>query len=392
MSLPDPISEQLNRLLCAYAGTQVDIINREPIGEGWTAQVVPDPWPWVTRCTVEDDTGVLPRSVIVKVRRPEDHTRGEAGQFHNERAALQFLTSLDNAVAPRLLAADDGILVMEDLGTGPALDDLLTGNDASAAEDGLVTFARGLARMHATTAGYAAEYYRLRSSLGPVDPFFERISIGGTGIEHAWSRLQEIVADRPYLPTLSAAGSDVDELLRVLSEPGPYLAFSNGDTCPQNCRLSEGGLRFIDFEGACFRHALLDATALRFPFQACPCWSRLPEDASRRAEDAYRKESARSCPDVLDHASYMQGLAAGCAAWTLVRAMRLPKLENADAPHPMGFSRRGQLLDAIAVTVSCAQESGALQSLGSWLADLADALRGRWPHIAQAQAVYPAFR
>jgi tRNA A-37 threonylcarbamoyl transferase component Bud32 len=348
----------------------------------------------VARCTIEGDTGAAPGSVIVKARRPEDHVRGEPERLHNERAALEFLASIGSAAGPRLLTADGeaGILVMEDLGTGPALEDLLVGGDPSAAGRGLVAFAGALGRMHADTAGHAAEYYGLRSRLGPVDLASDRISILGNSIERSWSRLREIIAERPYLPTPNGAGPDADELLRVLSEPGPYLAFSNGDTCPANCRISARGVRFIDFEHAAFRHALLDAAALRFPFPACPCWSRLPEDVGRRAEDAYREQVARSCPDVLDRASYAHGLTAACAAWTIVRAVRLPKLEMADEPHPMHFSRRGQLLDAIDTTVSCSQQSRSLQCLASWLADIGDALSARWPHIASTQPLYPAFR
>lgn len=394
MSLPHAVSQRVAGLLCAYAGTDVRIVHSEPITEGWSAQFGAYPWPWVTRCFIEDDSGAAPASVIVKVRRPQAHLRGEPERLQHERAALEFLTSIGSAVGPRLLAADDeaGILILEDLGIGPALEDLLVGDDASVAEHGLLAFAGTLGRMHATTAGHAAEFYQLRSSFGPVDPAFDRISILGNDIEHSWSRLQEIVAERPYLPAPNGVGSDVDELLGILSEPGPYLAFTNGDPCPQNCRMSGDGVRFIDFEAASFRHALLDAAALRFPFPACPCWARLPEDVGRRAEDAYRKEMARVCPDVLDHTSYAHGLTAACAAWTLVRAVRLPKLENADEAHPMGFSRRGALLDTIGVTVSCAHQSHSLQSLASWLADVSDALRVRWPHITPTQPLYPAFQ
>lgn len=391
MSLPDAVSRRVTRLLCEYAGTHVRIARRAPVAEGWSAQF--GAHPWVTRCTIEGDTGAVPGSVIVKVRRPEVHRRSEPERLHRERAALEFLTSIGSAVGPRLLADDDeaGILVMEDLGTGPALEDLLLGSDAPVAEHGLVAFAGTLGRMHATTAGRAAEYYQVRSRRGPVDPAFDRISILGIGIGRSWSQLREIVADRPYLPTPNAVDSDVDELLRVLSEPGPYLALSNGDTSPANCRMVDG-VRFIDFEDASFRHALLDAAALRFPFPACACWSRLPADIGRRAEDAYRQELARSCPDVLDHASYAHRLTAACAAWTIVRAVRLPKLENADEPHPLRFSRRGQLLDTIGATVRCSRQARSLQSLASWLADVGDDLRARWPHITSPQPVYPAFQ
>lgn len=389
MSLPDAVSRRVTTLLREYFGAQVHIDHSEPIGEGWSAQF--GAWPWITRCAIADDTGAA-GSVIVKLRRPESHSRSAPQGLRNERAALEFLTSIGGAFGPRLLAADDGMLIMEDLGAGPALEDLLVGSDAVAAEDGLVAFAIALGRLHAITMGHAEEFYALRRRLGPVDPAYDRPSILGDDLGRSWSRLRQIVAERPYLPATNRAGPDVDELMRVLSEPGGYLAFSQGDTCPQNCRIVDGGVRFVDFEDAAFQHALLDAAALRFPFPACPCWSRLPQEVSRRAEGAYRQELARSCPDVLDQASYEHGLAAACAAWAIVRMVRLPKLENVDAAHPMRFSRRGQLLDTIAIAVSCAQESGSLPCLASWLADAGDALRRRWPHISSTQPCYPAFQ
>jgi hypothetical protein len=332
--------------------------------------------------------------VIVKARHPAHHFRSEPERFHNEQAALEFLNGIASAAGPRLLLADHeaGMLIMEDLGTGPALEDLLVAHNTSAAADGLVAFATALGRMHATTIGHAASYSQLRRRHGPVDPAFDRVSILGIAIEEAFRQLQEITASRPYLPSPTAVRKDVDEILRVLAEPGPFIAFSNGDTSPANCRMLDGGCRFLDFEHACFRHALLDVAALRFPFPGCPCWSHLPEDVSQRAEDAYRKEMARSCPEVLNPRRYTHELTAACAAWTIVRTVRLPRLEKIDEPQPLGFSRRGQLLDTITTTMSCSQQSRSLQSLASWLTNLHEALRLRWPHLPQAQPLYPAFR
>jgi len=101
---------------------------------------------------------------------------------------------------------------------------------------------------------------------------------------------------------------------------------------------------------------------------------------------------ARSCPDVLDSVSYAHGLTVACAAWTIVRAVRLPKLESADEPHPLRFSRRGQLLDTIETTITCAHQSRSLQSLAFWLAQVHDALSTRWPCITSTQSFYPAFQ
>jgi hypothetical protein len=392
MSFPDAVLERVTRALSASAGTSVRITRSEPVTAGWSSQF--ETYSWVRRCTIEAESSVMPASVIVKMRRPESHSRSEPFRFDHEQAALEFLTSIGSTAGPRLLAADNeaGILVIEDLGAGPSLEDRLVGSDERSADQGLVAFAATLGQMHAITAGYAAEYYQLRSRFGPIEPAFDRISILGINIEHSWRQLRQIVADRPYLPAPNAVDSDVDEILRVLSEPGPYLAFSNGDTCPANCRISGDGLRFIDFEHAAFRHALLDVAALRFPFPACGCWSRLPEDVSLRAEEAYRKEMTRTCPNLLDHARYAHDLTVACAAWTIVRMVRLPRLEDADDPHPMGFSRRGQLLDTINTTVNCSYQSRSLQALASWLASACDALHARWPHLTSNQPFYPAFQ
>jgi len=394
LSLPVTVARRVGALLSAHADTEVAVVTSTPITEGWIPQVVPDPWPWVVRCTLRGGSDVLPPSVIVKLRRPDDHPRSGLARLHTERAALEFLTAIGSTVAPRLLAVDDqiGLLVIEDLGTSPALDDLLVARDAAAAEHGLRAFATVLGQLHASTVGLAADYEQLRSRYGPIDPQCEQPDSLDGGLDRAWRDLQAIATERTYLPRPAGVEADVDELFAMLAAPGPYLALSNGDVCPQNCRLTAAGPRLIDFEAAAFRHALLDATALRFPFQACPCWSRLPADVGRHAEAVYRAELARACPDVLDPASYHRGMTAACAAWTIDRLVRLPKLEQVDTPHPMGFSRRGQVLDAIGTTVAAAQQSGSLQHLAGWLDTLATALRRRWPELPASQAIYPAFR
>ncbi|QBD75691.1 hypothetical protein EPA93_06595 [Ktedonosporobacter rubrisoli] len=394
MSLSDTFLQRVTHLLSTSVGTRVRLVKTEPITEGWSAQFgMTSPWPWVARCTIAAETALLPASVIVKARHPAKHFRSESERFHNEAVALDFLTRIESEACPRLLAAshEEGILILEDLGTGPALEDLLVGHDAWRAEQGLIAFATILGQMHATTIGHAASYYHVRNRFGLVDPAFDRVSILGIDIRGAFRRLQEITASRPYLPPSVGAEEDVDELLRLLAEPGPYLAFSNGDTSPANCRWSENGLRFLDFEHACFRHALLDVAALRFPFPGCPCWSHVPEEILQRALDAYKERMGRSCPEVLDPNRYSKGLTAACAAWTIVRATRLPKLEEIDEPQPMGFSRRGQLLDTISTTVTCSQQSRSLQSLAAWLTDVRQALRLRWPYLPLTQPVYPAF-
>ncbi len=385
----DGLSRSVGELLSARAGTQVDVVATEPVDDHWSAAF--GGTPWVVRCQLAGGSGAVPASVVAKARRPAGTLRSAPEQLRNERAALELLTRLDSRIAPRFLAGDDraGIVVMEDLGRAVSLEDLLVGSDPKAAERGLEAFARAVARLHLTTAGHANDFYDLRARLGPVDPSFDRVSILGLSIATMWDRLEDVVSERSHLPPPGTARPDVDNLIAVLAEPGRHLMLSNGDQCPSNCRIDGDTARLMDFEHAAVRHAALDVSAFRFPFPACGCWSRFPVAVRRRTEEAYRAELAgggypRGTPP--------RALAAACAAWAIVRTVRLPRLEEREALHPLRFSRRGQLLSTLDTAVSTLVEAAAFPELAAWLADVLDALGAVWPDAHPDQDVYPAFR
>jgi hypothetical protein len=112
---------------------------------------------------------------------------------------------------------------------------------------------------------------------------------------------------------------------------------------------------------------------------------------------------ARACPEVLDDAAYERGMAAACAAWTLLRMVRLPKVEAGpdrdrwtllppgwSAPIPTR-SRRRQLVAIIETFIAAAHRAGTLDALGAWCERVAAALRMRWPEATQELLLYPAF-
>jgi Ser/Thr protein kinase RdoA (MazF antagonist) len=103
------------------------------------------------------------RSAILK-RRDEGQRHGEAEGFGIELAALQYLNAMPAPVAPRLLgvAADAGVMVMEDLGRGPSLADSLLAGPRDRAEADLIAYARALGRVHAWSMSRAADLTRLR--------------------------------------------------------------------------------------------------------------------------------------------------------------------------------------------------------------------------------------
>jgi hypothetical protein len=331
----------------------VTIDSARAITEGWCNSIAVNPR--IMRCTA-DDGG----TVVVKLRRPPDDPRRRDG-FRREFAALLLLAELGSDAGPRLLATDDsaGLLVLEDLGTGPALEDLLVGADPRAATRGFEALAAAVGRMHAVTTGHA-------DGLGPW-----RFDVR----EH-WARIVG------YAETGDAGVDEVLEILRT----GPVV-MTNGDLAPQNCRLIGGRMRLLDFEDAAGVHPALDAAHFRLPFYGGPCWARIPADVGAGVERAYREAAGWH-----DDRSYAEGMAAGTAAWAVVRLVRLPNLLAADAPHPMGYSRRGQLLDTLQVAVDAAEQAGTLPRLAAWFGATIRVLRDRWPGLPVAQAVYPAYR
>ena len=334
-------------------GATVTLDSARPVTEGWCNTVAANPR--LLRCTADDG-----RTVIVKMRRAPDDPRRHFG-IQREISALLLLAELGCDAGPRLLATDDsaGLLVLEDLGDGPALEDLLVGDDADAATAGLVAHAEAVGRMHAATLDQAGH-------IGP--PWFD--------VAEHWARIGEFT-------TTEWAGRDVAALLEILAS-GP-MALSNGDLAPQNCRLRDGRMRLLDFEDAACQHPLLDAAQFRLPFYGAACWARIPPSVGRAVEAAYRAVTGRT-----EDRAWAEGMAAAVGAWTIIRLVRVPKLRKSDQPHPMGFSRRGQLLDTLRVGADATAD--VLPRLSAWFASTEDGLRARWPGLPDSQDVYPAYR
>src|SRR5262245_7320471 len=368
------------------AGGRVEIRDPSPMIDGWTAQH--GEYPGVRRCVVSGLPGCT--SVIVKVRRPASPARA-GNTIARERVALTLLTELGAHVGPRVLAHGEDFLVLEDLGRGPAVEDLLVGDDRTAATDALVALARAVGAMQAASRSHEGTF-RGRAEAAAVDTRADRMTIAGSTLPDRWATLRELAATGVVLPTTSAADADIDEVSARLADPGPLLALSSGDVAPQNCRLENRSVRLLDFEDASYRHALLDVASLRLPFCGAPCWSRLPVEVTDAMEAAARAELGRSCPDVLDPRTYATGMSVATAAWAVTRLVRLPKLLARDEPHPMGFSRRGQLLDTIQCAIDAAASADILVDLRSWFEHTAVALRRIWPGLPARQQLYPAFR
>lgn len=349
-------------------------------------------WPTcVFRCPLRPSNGgTTPGTVIVRIPREGTARAGQAG-LHQEQAALEYLTLVGSSLAPRCLAggAEEGFLVTEDLGTDPSLLDLLLGKEREAARQGLLGFARSLGRLHAQTA-------RRPDNPGITLPVVH------VPVTECWEQVRNAVAHLE-LPTPRGIEGDVEAIDRLLTEPEGGLALSSGDASVVNCKVSHGEVRFFDFEEACFRHPFVDAIVLRYPYPTGgPPWQ-VPSEIALEAEAAYRAALASVCPEAQDDRRYEVGMAAASAAWTILRLVRLPRVDagpdrdtwpllppdwSASIPTR---SRRRQMVAILQTCIASARRAGAFEALAAWCEDLTEALQERWPEAAEELPLYPAF-
>ena len=348
---------------------------------GWERCRLPLPggghYEWsVARSTLAPSNG-LPASVIVKWLRSDPNGFGvDPAQLLTERAALEFLDNVAPGLAPSLVAVDagTGLLVLEDLQPRTSLYDLLDGPASPDATVGLRAFARALGHLAATTVGRDGEYYARRLELGPVDPRRDRLADLGVegGVGDRW-RDTVAIAEAWGLPVSSAAAAEMAAAIQELAEPGPFLAFSNGDPGENNFLVTGDDGRIIDFEAAGFRHALLDAAALHVGH---PRWIVFPDAGRSGLEAVHRAALSEGTPEATDDSLFGYGLSAAVLA-SAIRAgsRRLTKLDR----RPPGDPSRPQMVTILEYAAATARRYRQFMQLAGWCASLGELLRQRWP-------------
>lgn len=330
-----------------------------------------EPWA-VVRVTLG---GVAaPRSVVVKwVRDGPGETRTEPWRLNTEVAALRFLADdLGLALAPRVVAADlaAGIVVLEDLAPRAALGGLLRRDGAAGHADRLAAFARARGELSAATAGHAGGYRVRRASLGPTDPAVDDAA--------RFARLGDLAPAHAAALGVPLAGRVADEFgqaLAELSDPGPFLALSNGDAETNNVLVHESGpadARLIDFESAGYTHALLDAVCLHVPG---PMWMTVGDPVATGLAGHHRRALARGVPEAEDDRRYGRGLAAVCLLWAVARLQRSGALDA----RVRGDRGRPQLVETLEAAARTAASHRAFPHLTGWARRTAALLRRRWP-------------
>ncbi len=249
----------------------------------------------VVRARVVSSSFALPRTLVIK-HYPDQPSSG-ADPFAQEAVSYQLFTALapDERMCPELLAHDgrDRVLVLEDLGRTPTLEDKLYARDSRAAERALLSWARSLGRLHASTAGREADFNALLRRLGgpaKTDP---------GGRDELYSRVPVVIQQRLGIPASDEVLAQVADALEQSASAG-FRAFSPVELSPDNNLVTGESVRFLDFEYGCVRSALVDAAHLRLPFASWPDALALPAGMSEAMVAAWRAEVVGVWPALAD--------------------------------------------------------------------------------------------
>ncbi|HEX4216584.1 MAG TPA: hypothetical protein VIA06_24975 [Candidatus Dormibacteraeota bacterium] len=380
--------ELLSRELGIEAYLELETIFR---GDGAEAVVL--------RCRVTGGPRGAPRTVIVKAF-PGDHgeeaSSSARARLVNEWSGAVFVQSRRKGLVPTCYGgdADAGVVLFEDLGDSVCLADMLQDDDPRRAEEGLLTYATTLARLHAATAGGHEAYEELRGALAGASAEVEGIVYG--------ERLREYLPGiRDACDTLgirfpSRLETETDQIVRHLHEPGPFFAFSLGDICPDNHRfvpVPEGEpakIQFFDLESGGYRNAMLDAAYMLLPFPTCWCVNRLPDDLPNRLESAYRATLVEEGLIAAEGEAFGRALSEAMVAWfiatthwSLTEALR-------ERVHWGTSSHRQRLPLRAENTARICRRHRHMRLWADLAEQLADELRKRWGKEAQ-MPLYPAF-
>jgi len=285
----------------------------------------------VVRVRVASSPFSLPRTLVVKRYGPAgQQVVGDA--FVQEAVSYQLFTAFspEDRMCPEMFAHDGAVrlVVLEDLGRAPTLENKLLGNDPKAAERALLSWSRSLGRLHASTAGREADFDALSRRLGSsrvTDP----LSSAG---HQAFEELPEVLADAIGVVTSGAAHRRASAASWLLDSHS-HRAFSPSDACPDNNVITSRGVRFLDFEGGCWRNVLLDAGYLRVPFPTCWCSFTLPAGMTEAMVAAWRAEVRDVWPDLDDDAVLLPALLDAQLLWVWVSTWWfLPRVDQDDGP------------------------------------------------------------
>jgi len=276
--------------------------------------------------------------------------------------------------------------VLEDVGSGDDLAQLLLGADSAAAAAALRRWAAALGTLHARTAACGGQ---LQDALDRSAARLNVPSPPAAGTPAMLARAAEALA--ADLPLLGISPSDealaeLRGLDGLLGGPPQAWALTPADACPDNNRLTTDGLVLLDLEGAQLRHVAWDAAYLLVPWPSCWCSWRPSQEAAHAALESWRAAIAlpyaRDPGFEYDLRTVSLGWAMTSAGWFVRRAM------TGDHPHPSTPTRKARVQHRLVAVVG--QADPQLTALTALAEELLRATYDAWGEVLLDFA--PAFR
>lgn len=358
-------------------GSTITLVDPEDLDGSGPATVV--------RATVASSPFDLPGTLVIK-HYPDAPNPGEPDPFAQEAVSYQLFNALppEERMCPELVAHDgrERVLVIDDLGGAPTLWDKLRTPDARAAETALLSWARSLGRLHASTAGREADFNALLRRLG--GPVGGNDSSSLTACAELPAQLEQVLGVLTPARVHAAAERAAEH-----ARSATYRAFSPVDLWPDNNLVTGDGVRFLDFERGRVRSALVDAAQVRVPFATSPDALALPAGMSEAMVAAWRAEVVGIWPSLADDEALSAYLLDSqlLVIWTITWHL-LPTLP---ADSPAGpLSRPAAMVTWWRDLATYAERGGAAE-IAAHAGGVASALDARYGPGLEL-ALYPAFR
>ena len=363
----------------------------------------------IIRVFIKKDIQDVPLSLIVKQTAmkeydPNDYYAQATVMHFNDWAGTEFLSSLfaegTTSLSPGFYGGDPEMgFIMEDFGTQKSsvlfndeeipidanLLPALFHGSARQAEEGLLAWMKCMGDMHAATIGKEAEYERFRNRLGNRKQSSRQVK--ADWCRNLIPRIENAFTTIDFKPEMHFY-DELNLLCDTIENPGPFLAYTHGDICPDNCSYINGNVRLIDFEMSSYQHALLDAVYPRVAFPTCGWSNALPDSTIGKLEKAYRERLVKGCPKAADDRIFNKGLIDACSIWGMIILNSLP--DSLEEDHAWGVSTsRQRILTRLDILARLNNELNHLPSTIGTASNLASKLRNIWPD-SDTLPIYPA--
>jgi len=287
----------------------------------------------------------------------------------SERMALRLLTRAGCLAVPVTPLVGVSVVIMEDLGDGATVDQLLHDFDPGQARAGLVGLAEALGAVHRYGHEVVEAFGRGRA--GPP-----RAEVEAAQLQEAWRRLPAVL-EPLQLSRPEALGEAVRAAVDVLASPGGHRGLTHGDALPGNGYATRHrGVVLVDFERAGLRHVLSDVAQW---YVGPP----IPVAVRQEMVQAWQRVVAPMWPDLQDADTFATALDPLLLHRGLLTLCgMLTTLLERDVPLASGFGGRAVLLSVL---------SGLAwrdDPLGELAQQCLDALDTRWSVPLPS---YPAF-